>query len=94
MTLKFEWDENKSRENLKNHKISFGEAITVFNDSFSVTISDPDHSEKEHRFIDIGTSATGRILVVVYTEKKGKVRIITCRKATRRERRVYEEDNE
>jgi uncharacterized DUF497 family protein len=94
MTLNFEWDEKKARENLKNHKISFDEAITVFNDSFSVTIPDPDHSENEQRFIDIGTSAKGHMLVVVYTEKKGNVRIISCRKATQRERKIYEEDNE
>jgi len=92
MKLNFEWDETKARENLKNHKISFDEATTVFSDLFSVTIPDPDHSENEQRFIDIGTSAKGRILVVVYIERKGNVRIISCRKATRREQRIYEED--
>ena len=94
MEWNFEWDEKKARENLKNHKVSFDEAITVFNDSFSVTISDPDHAENAQRLIDIGTSARGRVLVVVYTENKGNVRIISCRKATPRERRVYEEDND
>ena len=94
MKLNFEWDETKAKENLKNHKVSFDEAITVCSDPYSVTIPDPDHSESEQRFIDIGISASGRVLVVVYTERKGNVRIISCRKATPRERRVYEEGND
>lgn len=93
MKLNFEWDETKAKENLKNHKVSFDEAITVFSDPFSITISDPDHSENEQRYIDIGTSSRGRVLVVVYTERKGNVRLISCRKATRGERGIYEEGN-
>ena len=93
MKLNFEWDETKAKKNLKNHKVSFDEAITVFSDPLSVTIPDPDHSENEQRFIDIGTSASGRVLIIVYTERKGGVRIISCRKATLRERRGYEEGN-
>lgn len=94
MKLDFEWDEKKARENLKNHKASFNEAITVFSDPFSVTIPDPDHSENEPRYISIGTSARGRILVVVYSERKGHVRIISCRTATPSERKIYEESDD
>ena len=94
MKLNFEWDETKAKENLKNHKVSFDEALTVFSDPASVTLPDPDHSENEQRFIDIGTSAKGRALVVVYSERKGNIRIISCRKATPRERRTYEEGND
>jgi len=93
MKLNFEWDEKKAKDNLKNHKISFDEATTVFSDPCATTIPDPDHSEYEQRFIGIGTSAKDRVLVVVYTEDGGNVRIISCRKATPRERRVYEEDS-
>ena len=93
MALDFEWDENKARENIKNHKVSFHEAISIFSDPAAVTIPDPDHSESEHRFIAIGTSAKSRALIVVYTERRGNVRIISCRKTTPRERSVYEEGN-
>jgi len=93
MKLNFEWDEKKARDNLKNHKISFDEAVTVFSDPLSITIPDPEHSEDEQRHVGIGVSSRGRVLVVVHTESKGNVRIISCRKATPRERRVYEEAN-
>ena len=91
MTLNFEWDEEKAKTNLKNHRVSFDEATTVFSDPFSITISDPDHSADEQRYIDIGSSDRGRILVVVYTERGTNIRIISCRKATPTERRRYEE---
>ena len=90
MVLPFEWDEEKAEENLKKHKVGFEEAKSVFGDPFSITIDDPDHSEQEQRFIDIGYSKNGRILVVVYTERGQKTRIISCRKATWLERRKYE----
>ncbi len=88
----FEWDENKEKSNLRKHKISFDEAETVFFDSFSVTIPDPDHSTEENRFIDIGMSDKNRILVVVYTEREARIRIISVRKATKAERKIYEQD--
>ena len=91
MDLTFEWDEDKARENLRKHKVSFDEAKTVFLDPFSVTIPDPDHSIDEERFVDIGTSVNGRVLVVVYTERGANIRLISCRKATSSERRKYEE---
>lgn len=91
MTLNFEWDEEKAKANLKNHRVSIGEATTVFSDPFSITIPDPDHSTEEERYIDIGSSDRGRVLVVVYTERETTIRIISCRKATPTERRRYEE---
>ena len=91
MSLTFEWDESKARENLRKHQVRFEEAKTIFADPFSVTIPDPDHSLDESRFVDIGYSAAGRILVVVYTERGENIRIISSRQATRAERKVYEE---
>jgi len=91
MTLNFEWDEEKAKANLKNHRVSFEEATTVFSDPFSITIPDPDHSTEEERYIDIGNSDRGRVLVVVYTERETTIRIISCRKVTPTERRRYEE---
>ena len=93
MKLRFEWDEEKGKANLKKHRIDFDEAATVFNDPFSITIHDPDHSADEQRYIDIGSSAAGRVLVVVYTERGSKIRIVSCRKATSTERKLYEENN-
>ena len=72
MPLKFEWDENKSKLNLKKHGIDFTEGKTVSNDSFAITIDDPDHSDLEERYIDIGISFKERILVVWYTERDEK----------------------
>ena len=91
MTLNFEWDEEKAKANLKNHRVSFEEATTVFSDPFSITIPDPDRSAEEQRYIDMGNSDRGRVLVVVYTERGATIRIISCRKATPTERRRYEE---
>ena len=93
MEFAFEWDEDKAKESLGKHKVSFDEAVTVFSDPFSITISDPDHSVDEQRYIDIGTSSKGRVLVVVYTERGNSIRIISCRKATLVERSIYEEGN-
>lgn len=87
----FEWDENKARQNLVKHNISFIEATTVFLDSRSITIDDPDHSQSEQRYIIIGYSNRGRLLVVVYVDRGDNIRIISARQATRYERRTYEE---
>lgn len=89
----FEWDEEKAKANLKKHRVGFDEATTVFTDPFSLTIHDPDHSANEQRYIDIGSSDKGRVLVVVYTERGSNVRIVSCRKATPSERKLYEEAN-
>ena len=94
MKLNFEWDEEKAEENVKKHRVSFDEATTVFIDPFSITIPDPDHSVDEQRYIDIGSSDKGRVLVVVYTERGESIRIISCRKATSSERKLYEQGNE
>jgi uncharacterized protein len=89
--LEFEWDEDKADANLKKHNISFEEAKTVFADPFAITIDDPEHSVDECRFIDIGTIVRGKIIVVSYVEREGKIRLISCRIATNHERKIYEE---
>ena len=93
MALEFAWDPAKAELNLKEHGVSFDEATTVFRDTLSITIGDPDHSDSEDRFIDIGMSHRGQLLVVSYTERKDKIRIISARRATRTERKSYEETN-
>lgn len=94
MTVVFEWDEEKAQTNLRKHRVSFDEAITVFSDPFSITIPDPGHSDEEERFVDIGSSEAGSVLVVVYTERGDSIRIISCRRATPTERRFYEEGSD
>lgn len=91
MEKSFEWDEKKAKENIRNHKISFEEAATIFEDPFSITIPNPDHSIGEDRYIDVGCSSQGRLLIVVYTERGPNIRIISGRKAEPNERRKYEE---
>jgi hypothetical protein len=91
MKLNFEWDEEKAETNLKKHRVGFDEATTLFIDPFSITIPDPDHSVNERRYIDIGSSDKGRVLVVVYTKRGSNICIISCRKATSSERKLYEE---
>jgi len=90
--MEFEWDLNKAEKNIKKHGVLFKEAATVFGDSLSMTFPDPDHSIQENRFIIIGLSSSGRLLVVAHTYKKNRVRIISARKATRHERKYYEEE--
>jgi len=89
--LIFEWDEIKEKENFRKHRVSFADAEAVFYDPFSITIPDSPHSSKENRYIDIGMSEKFRILVVVYTERGDRIRIISVRRATRAERKNYEE---
>lgn len=91
MVLTFEWDQSKSERNEAKRGISFEEAKTVFNDPYAITLDDPDHSHGEYRFIDIGFSSKGEVLVVWYTERSENIRIIGCRKATRSERKKHEE---
>ena len=88
----FEWNENKAKSNLQKHKISFDEAETIFEDVLSVTISDPDHSIEENRFVDIGMSDKNHLLVVSYTERGERIRIISARKANKAERKKYEKN--
>jgi len=93
MRLAFEWDEIKARDNFKKHKVSFVEGKSIFNDPFLFTFPDHEHSTDEERYINIGLSANGRVLVLRHTERQDKIRIISCRKATVCERRFYEEDS-
>lgn len=92
MPLAFEWDEKKARSNLAKHAVSFEEASTVFGDPLSLTIPDPAHSQAENRFIVLGQSHQGKMLVVVHTERGEHIRVISARRASRKERRNYEEN--
>ena len=89
--MKFEWNLEKARQNLEKHSVSFEEAATVFNDSLSVTFPDPQHSLGENRYVMIGVSKFGKLLVVAHTDRNDNVRLISARKATRQEKRFYEE---
>jgi len=91
MGLQFEWDRAKARANLLKHGLSFEEAATVFGDQRAISITDPAHSLTEERFVTIGTSQRERILVVVATERRDKVRLLSARQASRKERKQYEE---
>jgi len=91
MALVFEWDPAKAKLNLKQHGFSFEEAVTVFQDPLSITIADPYHSASEARFLDIGMTHHHKLLVVSYTERQGRIRIISARLPTRAERKSYEE---
>ena len=88
--MEFEWSPNKELANIAKHGVTFSEAVTVFNDPLELTISDPDHSIGELRFLSIASSSLNRLLVVSYTERKDRIRIISARLATPRERRNYE----
>ena len=94
MGLLFEWDPKKARLNVKTHGISFDEASTVFRDPLSQTIDDSLHSEDEERFVLIGRSIRGRPLVIVHTERGDRIRILSARLATNKERFRYEENEE
>jgi uncharacterized DUF497 family protein len=91
--LYFEWDASKAAANLRKHRVTFDEAETAFGDSRSLDIFDPDHSDDEDRFVKLGMSNVGRILVVVYTQRKTRIRLISARRANRYERTRYEEQN-
>jgi uncharacterized protein len=89
----FEWDQNKAVININKHDVSFPDAATVFDDALSVTFPDSDHSIGESRYVIIGTSVSGLLLVVAHTDRDNCIRIISARRATRQEKRFYEEDN-
>jgi uncharacterized DUF497 family protein len=89
--MQFEWDERKAAKNRLKHGVSFEEASTAFGDPLSITIEDPLHSEDENRLVLIGKSEWFNTLVVVHLEKKDTIRIISARKASKKERKVYEE---
>ena len=89
--MQFAWDPNKAASNLRDHRVTFEEASSVFGDALAITFDDPDHSEGESRLLTFGLSEQGRLLVVSHTERRGIVRIISARRATRAERKIYEE---
>jgi uncharacterized DUF497 family protein len=89
--VKFEWDKSKAADNLAKHDVSFDEAITVFKDPLYVEFYDPDHSIDENRYLMLGKSHQGRLLIVSYTERGDRIRLISARKTTAAERKNYEE---
>ena len=91
--MNFEWDPKKAAKDLKKHKVSFKEAATVFGNPLSITYPDPDHSINEDRFITIGESKQGRLLMISHTERGDYLRIISARETTRQERQFYEEES-
>ena len=88
--MEFEWDPAKAAANLAKHGVSFSEASTIFGDPLEITIPDPAHSEDETRFLSVGTSMELRLLLVAYTERDGRIRIIHARVAAAKERKGYE----
>lgn len=91
MGLRFEWDPQKAKLNFHRHQVSFEEATTVFLDPLSVTIDDPLHSADEARLVITGQSKANRVLVIVHTERGDRIRLISARLATKRERQDYAE---
>ncbi len=88
--MQFEWEPAKAAANLKKHRVSFDEAVTVFYDPLAATFGDPDHSDDESRLVTVGYSARGRLLVVCHVDRGGATRLISARRATARERKRHE----
>ena len=89
--MDFEWDSEKAKENEAKHGVTFLEASEVFGDDYSSKVPDPDHSENEDRYLIFGVSRNGKYLVVSYTEREERIRLISARIMTPRERRAYEQ---
>jgi hypothetical protein len=89
--MRFEWNYAKAAKNLRKHRVSFEEAVSVFYDPLAETGADPDHSQDEARFVTFGMSSAGRLLVVSHTDREKAIHIISARRATQSERRFYEE---
>ena len=89
--MDFEWDDAKAESNEQKHGVSFAEAITVFGDPLALTGFDPGHSDEEDRYITMGTSTIGRLLIVSHTDRENRLRLISAREASRRERKDYED---
>ena len=89
--MKFEWDPRKAKLNFAKHRVTFEEATTAFRDPLSTTAPDPDHSASEHRFVTFGVSIKRRLLVISHTERGENIRIISARRVTKQERKLYEE---
>lgn len=93
MATIFEWDESKAEANVHKHGVNFDEAQTIFLDDLAILLLDPEHSAREERWLIIGTSDRRRLLVISFTERGKKIRLISARKATRVERNQYEEED-
>ena len=91
MALRFSWDSRKARANQRKHGVGFPEAATAFGDWLSLTIPDPAHSAEESRYVLVGMTARGRLVVVAHSERDNEIRIISARRASRAEREAYEE---
>jgi hypothetical protein len=90
--MKFEWDTTKAEANVRKHGVSFDEAGSAFLDQLALSGPDPDHSVGEHSYITFGMSSLGRLLAVCHTHRPGVIRIISARRVTRAERKIYEEN--
>jgi uncharacterized DUF497 family protein len=90
--MEFEWDARKAKKNLDKHRVTFVEAASVFGDPLALTYYDPDHSDDEDRFLTIGRASLGEVIIVAHTDRDDRIRIISTRRATRRERMHYEKD--
>jgi uncharacterized protein len=93
LAVNFEWDPSKAGENHRKHGVSFHEAATVFGDALSLTFQDPDHSEVEQRFITVGLSNAGRLLIIAHAERGDRIRIISARETVPAERKRYEQED-
>jgi uncharacterized protein len=91
--MEFEWNPDKAESNYEKHGVTFEEAATVFNDALSITFPDPLHSIGESRYVIIGISRFGKLLIIAHTDREDKIRIISARAATRQEQRFYEQSN-
>jgi uncharacterized protein len=92
--IEFEWDPQKERSNIAKHRIAFTEATAIFFDPLAITVFDPEHSQDEERYITVGASASGCILMVAHTDRMDRIRIITARELTRAEKKAYEKEIE
>jgi uncharacterized protein len=90
--VEFRWDPIKARQNRHKHGVTFAEATSAFRDPLSTTIADPDHSAAEDRFVLIGRTVAGRLVVVVHVDRRDHVRIISARLADKGERQAYEDE--
>ena len=92
--MEFEWDVRKAARNLRKHKVSITRAATVFGDFLGTTAADPAHSADEQRYITVGLSNSGRLLMVAHAERGDRIRIISARTLTAKEKRAYENTKE
>ncbi len=89
--MEFEWDPDKGIRNLVKHGVAFTDAATVFGDPLATTFADPDHADYEDRFVTFGRSTAGQLLIVAHTDREDRTRIISARRASRGERKIYEQ---